>query len=236
MSLRSAAWAAALAAVSGCAVTPVATLAEFAERGADNSFEIIDRPVRATEALVLDVPFDHQADRAACGAHVLASVIRYWRRDASETGASIWAATPPADRVAGYSMQELVELARAHRLDAFGVRLEESDIVAELEKGRPVLVPVKAPSVYFQTHTLFDPDPIVIGQMKNLLFDRMGAVSQLMGLEMLSHYVLVVGHAPDRFVLLDPIMGYRTISRSRLAGYRAGAGNAAIVFSLAPQP
>ncbi len=214
---------------------PIATLDEFAQRGADNSFEIIDRPVRAAEALVLNVPFDHQENRVACGAHVLASIIRYWRPGAAESGGSIWADAPPADTRSGYSLQELVNLAKAHGLDAFGVRLDAAGLVEELEKGRPVLIPVRVPSIYLQTHTLFDPDPIVIGQIKNLLFDRVAAVSQWLGVEMLSHYMLVVGHAPDRFVLLDPIMGYRTISRSRLAGFRAEFGGAAIVFSLAPQ-
>lgn len=221
--------------LSGCAVAPVASLQEFAYRSGDNSFEIIDRPVQGADALVLDVPFDRQASSTACGAHVLASVIRYWRKDAIETGTSIWAESPPSDPSSGYSMAELVALAGQHGLVAFGVRLDEAKITAELEKGRPVLVPVRAPSVYLQAFTLFDPDPIVIGQIKNLLLDRIGAMSEFTGLAMASHYLLVVGHAPGRFVVLDPILGYRTISRARLAGYRVVFDDAALVFGLRPQ-
>lgn len=220
---------------SACAVAPVASLAEFEQRSGDNSFEIVDRPLRGSEALVLDVPFDRQVSRTACGAHVLASVIRYWRMEAVVTGASLWAESPAADQTSGYTMAELLTLAGQHKLSAFGVRLDEAAIVAELERGRPVLVPVRAPSVYLQSFTLFDPDPIVIGQIKNLLLGRIGVMSELTGLEMLSHYLLVVGHAPERFVVLDPLLGYRTISRSRLASYRKSFDNAALVFSLAPE-
>ena len=48
-------------------------------------------------------------------------------------------------------------------LHAFGVRFGPEDIIAELEKGRPVMIPVRLPSIYVQTHTFFDPDPVVIG-------------------------------------------------------------------------
>jgi hypothetical protein len=164
---------------------------------------------------------------------VLASIVRYWKPGDPVTGKAIYSARPPADPAAGYSLLEITALAGDHGLDAFGVRLGEEGIVAELEKGRPVLTPVRVPSVFVQTHTFFDPDPIVIGQIKNAFIGRVAALSRLAGLEMLSHYVLVVGHGPDRFVLLDPVMGYRTISRSRLAHYRQPFGDAAMVFSVA---
>jgi hypothetical protein len=217
--------------LAACAIAPVASIGEFARRGQDNSFEVFNRPVRGPKALVLDVAYDQQASRIACGAHVLASIIRYWKPGDPTTGAAIFAEAPPADTVEGYSLQEIIALAKARGLDAFGVRLTPDDIIAELEKGRPVMIPVRLPSIYVQTHTFFDPDPIVIGQLKNIFIGRVGFLSSLTGLEMLSHYVLVVGHGPDRFVLLDPVLGYRTISRSRLAGYRQAFADAAIVFS-----
>ena len=51
---------------------------------------------------------------------------------------------------------------------------------------------------------------------------------------MLNHYVLVAGYDGDTFVILEPVMGLRTISAERLARYREAFGNAAIVFSPAP--
>jgi hypothetical protein len=220
-----------LAMLAACAVAPVRSIGEFARRGQDNSFEVFNRPVRGPKALVLDVAYDQQANRVACGALVLACVIRYWKPGDAAAGAAIFAGHPPADPVNGYSLQEIITLAKRHDLNASGVRFGPDDIIAELEKGRPVMIPVRLPSIYVQTHTFFDPDPVVIGQIKNIFLGCVAFLSSLTGLEMLSHYVLVVGHGPDRFVLLDPILGYRTISRSRLAGYRKAFADAAIVFS-----
>jgi hypothetical protein len=218
----------------GCAVVPVGSVGEFAVRGGANSFEAFGR-LPGRQALVLDAPFDRQDSLVACGAHVLASVIRYWRPgEASVTGEAIFAAHPPADMASGYSMQELVELAGEHGLSAYGVRLEAANLVEELEKGRPVLIPIYLPFVYEQTTSLFDPDPPVVAQLKTLVLRPIGMASEITGAGMLAHFVLVVGHAKDRFVLLDPVLGYRTISKSRLERYREKYDRAGLIFS--PKP
>jgi hypothetical protein len=49
---------------------------------------------------------------------------------------------------------------------------------------------------------------------------------------MVDHYLLVAGYDEQTFVVVEPVMGYRTISFSKLARYRAAFGNAAIVFSV----
>jgi hypothetical protein len=219
-----------LIAGAGCAIRPISGSDDLAARGFGNSFEVLGRRV-PDGALVLDVPFDRQQSEVSCGAHALASVIRYWRADSEATGAAIFAGRPPADMEAGYSVGELIDIARAERLAAYGVVLPEQGVVGELELGRPVLVPLRLPSIWLQNRTLFDPDFAPIGQIKTLALERVGAMSELMDLAMGSHYVLVVGHADDRFVLLDPIMGYRTISRRDLQRFRAPFGDAAIVFS-----
>jgi hypothetical protein len=217
--------------MGGCAVSPVPSLSDFAVRGGANSFEAFGR-LPGPDALVLDVPFDRQENRVACGAHVLASVIRYWRPALSSvTGKAIFAQSPPADMKAGYSMQELIRLANERGLEAYGVRIVEADLVAELEKGRPVLAPIMVPFTYEQDKSLFDPDPIVITQLKAGLLGSIGMAAEITGAGMLAHYVLVVGHAKDRFVLLDPVLGYRTIAKSRLARYRAGFDGASLLFS-----
>jgi hypothetical protein len=42
---------------------------------------------------------------------------------------------------------------------------------------------------------------------------------------------LVVGYDDERFVVIEPVMGYRTISFDRLERYREPFQNAAMVFS-----
>jgi hypothetical protein len=44
--------------------------------------------------------------------------------------------------------------------------------------------------------------------------------------------VLVAGYDGDTFIVMEPVMGLRTISAERLERYRAPFGNAAVVFSL----
>jgi hypothetical protein len=132
---------------------------------------------------------------------------------------------------AGYSLAELIEIARAERLDAYGVSLPEEGLVDELDHGRPVLAPLRLPSIWIQNRTFFDPDFPPVGPIKTLALERIGATSELTGLAMGSHFALIVGYSDDRFVLMEPIMGYRTISRSDLRRFRAEFGDAAIVFS-----
>jgi len=52
---------------------------------------------------------------------------------------------------------------------------------------------------------------------------------------MVDHYLLVVGFNTDAFVVVEPVMGYRTLSAARLARYRRAFRDAAIVLS-APTP
>ena len=204
---------------------------EFAARGGANSFEAFGR-LPGRDALVLDVKFDRQENRVACGAHVLASMIRYWRPgEASVTGKAIFVEHPPADMASGYSMQELVQLSGGYGLSAYGVRLEEANLEEELEKGRPALVPIYLPFVYEQSESLFDPDPVIVAQLKALAMRPFGLAAEITGAGMLAHYVLVVGYSKDRFVLLDPVLGYRTIAKPRLERYRARYDRAGLIFS-----
>jgi len=50
----------------------------------------------------------------------------------------------------GYSVAELISLAEEQGLLASAARLKEADVLRELEAGRPVLVPVRVPSVFVQ--------------------------------------------------------------------------------------
>jgi hypothetical protein len=218
----------------GCAVTPVPDISSFAENSADNSFEVFDRQM-AGNALVLPVVHDRQTNGASCGAHALASVINYWRGAGTVEGNTIYTSTPPA-APAGYSIAEILTLAQANGLIASGVRLDNAALVRELESGRPVLVAVRLPSIYVQNRTFPGANQPVLGYVGGFLSYRVGQVSSLTGLEMVDHYLLVVGYDDERFVVVEPVMGYRTISYDKLDRYRAHFGNASVVFSAIRPP
>src|SRR5262245_24557077 len=184
--------------VAGCATRPTSSVDAFAERSASNSFELFERSLNSS-ALVLPVVHDRQTDGASCGAHALASVINYWRGPGAVTGDAIYSATPPSDRHNGYSMNELLALARQNGLIANGVRLRQRDIVHELESGRPVLVPVRIPSVWVQNRTLAPGVTATPGVdlAATAFMQRVGRLSEVTNLAMVNHYVLVVGYEDD---------------------------------------
>lgn len=219
--------------VGGCATSPTPTLDAFAENSGDNSFEVFNRDVRSPNALVLPIVHDRQTAGPSCGAHALASIINYWRRDAHVTGDGIFQATPPA-APNGYTMTELMTLAAQQDLLASGVRLPAEGLIDELEHGRPVLVPVRLPSIYVQPTALPGENVPALGLATGVITDRVGRISEWTGLTLVDHYLLVVGHDEDRFIVVEPVRGYRTISARKLGRYREHFGNAAIVFS-APQ-
>jgi hypothetical protein len=220
--------------VSACATTPSASPDAFAERSAANSFEFFNRAVDPPSTLLLPVVHDRQINGIACGAHALASVTNYWLGPGRVSGADIFASTPPADMQTGYSMAEILKLAGEQDLLASAVRLQPDDILRELEAGRPVLVPVRVPSVFVQGWQLPGANIPVLGFPAALVISRSAQISELTGQGMLNHYVLIAGYDGDTFVILEPVMGLRTISAERLARYREAFGNAAIVFSPAP--
>jgi hypothetical protein len=221
-----------LLALSACATHPTSSLDAFAQRSASNSFELLNRDVDPPSTLVLSVAHDRQTEGAACGAHALASVVNYWRGAGTVTGAQIFAATPPANLEAGYSMAELLTLARQERLTASAVRLSQADLIHELENGRPVLVPVRVPSVFVQNWSMPGANRPMLGLPSALVTSRVARLSEWTNVAMVNHYVLIVGYErDDTFVALEPVMGFRTIHFDRLARYRRAFNNAAIVFS-----
>ncbi len=220
--------------LGACAVQPVSDPAAFAASTRHNSFELFGAAVDPPQTLLLPMTHDRQLDGAACGAHALASVVNYWHGEGTITGAEIFAATPPADTQFGYSMAELLMLSASQDLLASAVRLPGEGLLAELEAGRPVLVPLEVPSVYVQTWQLPGMNVPVLGFPSEFITSRTGWLSEQLSTAMLNHYVLVIGYEGDTFVVLEPVMGLRTISSERLSRYRTPFGNAAIVFSPAP--
>lgn len=215
---------------AGCAVSPTPDMASFAEGSGHNSFEVFNRAVEPKDTLVLNVIHDRQTSGPSCGAHALASVVNYWRGPNTITGDALYSKTPPT-REAGYSMAELLTLASNNGLQASAVVLPPQAVIAELEAGRPVLVPIKAPSIYLQQRVLPGSEVPVVGVARNMLIGRAARVSEWTKVTMVDHYVVVVGHGDGKFVVVEPVMGYRTITFDRLERYRRPFGDAAIVFS-----
>jgi len=220
--------------LNACAIQPVPDAAAFAANTGQNSFELFGAAVDPPQTLLLNVIHDRQIDGAACGAHALASLINYWNGASRIRGAEIFDRTPPADTTNGYSMAELLTLADANNLLASAVRLPREGLLAELEAGRPILVPVEVPSVYVQTWQLPGMNVPLLGFPAEFVTSRTAWLSEQTNRAMLNHYVLVIGYEGDKFVVLEPVAGLRTISAERLARYRAPFGNAAIVFSPVP--
>jgi hypothetical protein len=218
------------AVVSGCAVNPTTDVNAFAANSGGNSFEVFNRSFDSPDALVLPVVHDRQTEGPACGAHALASIVNYWRGPATVDGSTLFHAHQPQSE-AGYSMAEIVQLASDFRLQAAAVRLSEQDVIRELENGRPVMVPVRVPSIFLQQRVLRTGDMPVIGFVTNAMVARAARVSEWAGVAELDHYLVVVGYHDDTFVVVEPVMGYRTIRFDRLERYRAHFNDAALVFS-----
>jgi predicted double-glycine peptidase len=220
--------------LSACALTPNPDIASFARNSGANSFEVLGRRIEdPAQTLVLEVAHDRQTRGPSCGAHALASVINYWRGPGTVTGDAMFARTPP-ESPSGYSMAELMRLAAQNGVVASAVRLDHAGIVAELERGRPVIVPVTLPSIYIQQRSLPGGETPVLGLARNTLIYRAGRVQELTRVAMVDHYLIVVGYDSDSVVVVDPVMGYRTISAGKLERYRRPFANAAMVFSKAP--
>lgn len=221
--------------LGACASSPNSDIGAFADSSGDNSFEVFNRSLTSSSALVLPVVHDRQTAGPSCGAHALASVVNYWRGAGTLSGEALYRQTPPTSP-SGYSMAELLTLARGQGLLASAVRLNQDDIIRELERGRPVLVPIRVPSVYVQQRTLGGADIPVVAPVRNALIYRAGRVSEMLNAAVVNHYLLVVGYENHTFVVVEPVHGFRTISFDKLERYRQAFGDAAMVFSSTTPP
>ncbi len=218
--------------VAACATTPNADIDSFARHSGRNSFEISQRAA-SPEALVLPLVQDRQTEGPSCGVHALASVVNYWRGPGTLTGSVYYKANPPKNN-AGYSMDELLVIARTQGLLAQAVRMPSLALKDELERGRPVLVPVKVPSIYIQQRVLPGGDLPIVGAVSRFMVRNAAAASEGANAMLIDHYMVVVGYDADKFVVMEPVMGLRTISKEKLERYRAAFGDAALVFSGPP--
>ena len=157
-------------------------------------------------------------------------MINYWQGAGAATGDGIYLREPPADPH-GYTLAELQALAIRHGLIASAVRIDKRAIIRELENGRPVLIPVQLPAVYVEPRALPGTNVPVMGIAAGALVNRMGRVMHFSHMGLVNHYLLVVGYDAHRFAVVEPVMGYRTISFERLARFRRPFADAALVLS-----
>lgn len=217
---------------AACATTPNADVDAFARHSGRNSFEASDRAAEK-DALVLPLVQDRQTEGPSCGVHALASVVNYWRGPGALNGSLYYRANPPKEN-SGYSMEELLEIARTQGLLAQAVRMPSPALKAELERGRPILVPVKVPSIYIQQRVLPGGDLPLIGDLRRLMIGNAAAASEGARALLIDHYLVVVGYDREKFIVMEPVMGLRTINQDKLERYRSAFGDAAIVFSAPP--
>src|SRR5262249_23272294 len=158
------------------------------------------------------------------GVHALASVINYWSGRQAVTGDALYRDHPPADMHTGYSLDELMQLARAQGMVVSAVRLSRDQIIRELENGRPVLTPGRGPCVVVDPRGQLPganaPSP-VLQFPSSVVASRAARISEMTRLGLVNHYVVVAGYDTRRFLLMEPVMGFRTIGFARFERYRA---------------
>jgi hypothetical protein len=223
---------------SGCAVTPTLDPQTFAFKSAKNSFEVSHRKVDAPKTLVLDIALDRQSTGPSSGAHALASVISYWKGPHAISGDLLFREAPPAKLSAGYRIDELIGMSRDRGVTSRATRLGRDETIAELQRGRPVLAAVRLPGLYLSPQTIPGADVPVIGFLRNVTLDGLARLSELTSAGMRNHYLVIAGYddSTQKFIVVDPVQGYRTISYQRLERYREPFGDAAIVFTAPRAP
>jgi hypothetical protein len=204
-------------------------VSHFAVDSGRNSFEVFSRNVEPSRTLLLPLRHDRQFAGPSCGAHALAPLIFYWTHN-DVTGGHLYKTFPPAAGD-GYSLVELLDLARKFDLQGAAVRLDNTALQAELNRGRPVIVPVEAPLIYFKDRTLPGLNAPVIGVISSTITHRAARLAELTDAALVNHYLVAVGFTDNRFIVLEPILGFRTISEEKLARYRRPFSNAALVIS-----
>jgi len=68
-----------------------------------------------------------------------------------------------------------------------------------------------------------------------MMINNAAAASEGARAMLIDHYLVVVGYDREKFVVLEPVMGLRTIKKEKLERFRRAFGDAAIVFSAPPQ-
>lgn len=241
------------AALAACSTLTNDDVGEFARHQSRNSLEVFRTHLDETSASVLSLKLDAQEDGHTCGAHAVAIVAEYWAsffppapllearaeteaqaQTVGRSGAEIAALHPPSSDH-GYTALELHALLNQFELSTIIARASLDQLENEIGAGRPVIVPVRLPAAYVQTLTLLPISFAGVDQLKSYSVRRVASLSQISRIGLINHYWILAGFDEHSVVVLDPALGYRTLSRKRFERYRKAYANAAIIIG-GPRP
>lgn len=165
-----------------------------------------------------------QSNQRSCGAAALASVIQYWREDASVSEKELLSKYPPTAEI-GYPLSQLKEIAIKEQLLAFAVTMDREplkQLATHVRKGRPVIVALELPKGRYFTGGI----PLIE------TIDR----RTVQGLTEVwkSHYVVVMGDSLEEFLIMDPQYGYVQVNKTQFESFWKKHGYAALITSAIP--
>lgn len=141
----------------------------------------------------------HQENKADCGSACLQAVIRYWKiRPAPE--AALKDHSPLS--TSGYTLRELKAMAIDQGLKAYIIAMRDeprATLTEQISRGRPIICAVQRPVSVGPARYI----PI-IGQALQAGVTRYGPKT--------NHFVVVIGVSERRVLLMDPAIGYSTMS------------------------
>ena len=144
-----------------------------------------------------------QARETSCGSACLASVMNYWGVRISEE--DLLAKLPELGEH-GLSIKDLKLIAIACGLDAYAFSMSddpEGQLRAQILSGRPVICATRFPRGWYFAYGV----PLY-GSIYRSLVWAFGSRK--------SHYIVVFGIKDDEFLIMDPVRGFATLSRTRL--------------------
>lgn len=161
-----------------------------------------------TEAIISRVNFVEQIDQTGCGAAVLSSVMAYW--GISKSYDYIISKYPQRSEL-GYTLGELKQIASQQGLLSFSLIMNETNLIKQLEKGRPIIVPVKVfLSKFYEYLPNFTP---FLGALK------------------FSHYLVIFGFDNAGYWIMNPASGYSYLERDEFLKMWKEHKNAGLLIS-----
>jgi ABC-type bacteriocin/lantibiotic exporter with double-glycine peptidase domain len=136
----------------------------------------------------------------SCGPACLTSVLNYWKIDITEQDIMT---EFPKSKEEGYSIIELKHIATIKGLAAYVFSMQENSIPQlkkEILKGRPAICATLFPDMLY-----FAYDVPIYGHVYRKLLWTFGPRK--------SHYVVVFGFNRNKFLIMDPIRGFVSISQ-----------------------
>lgn len=161
-----------------------------------------------------------QTEQFSCGPACLTTVLRYWRKDASEQRLL---EEYPSEQEKLYYLHELRAMAAAEGLKSYALSMTDnpfSELEEQVLKGRPLICAVHIPRHLYGLNGV----PILGRNFRNLMW-AFGVRKK--------HFVVVAGLDPDksRLLVMDPAFGFTTFSWRHFEDAWARANCACLLVS-----